>query len=66
MTIMLKFACKDVGVECDFVATGATAEEVKEVAFAHANEVHADILNRLDEAAMDNLIKAVDASIRPV
>ncbi len=26
---MLKFACKDVGMECDFVATGATAKEVK-------------------------------------
>ena len=27
------------------VATGATAEEVKEKAFAHAGVVHADMLN---------------------
>ena len=33
---MLKFACKDVGLDCDFVATGAIAEEVKGKAFADA------------------------------
>ena len=33
---MLKFACKDVGVDCDFVTTGENFEEVKQKAFAHA------------------------------
>ena len=27
---MFKFGCKDAGVECDFVATGNTVEEVKQ------------------------------------
>ncbi len=31
---MLKFACKDAGVDCDYVATGETVEAVKENAFS--------------------------------
>ncbi len=62
---MLKFACKDVGVDCDFVATGATVEEVKDKAFAHASVVHADLLKGLSEAQMAEMTKAVEASIKP-
>lgn len=32
--------CKDVGVDCDFVARGATLEEVMEKAKAHACSDH--------------------------
>ncbi len=62
---MLKFACKDVGVDCDFVATGATVEEVKNKAFAHAGVVHADLLKGMNEAQMAEMTKAVEASIKP-
>jgi predicted small metal-binding protein len=63
--IMLKFACKDVGVECDFVATGVTAEEVKEKAFAHAGVVHAGLLKAMNEDELAKLTKAVEANIKP-
>lgn len=33
-------ACKDVGVDCDFVARGATVEEVMEKAGEHATKDH--------------------------
>ena len=46
---MLKFACKATGVDCDFVATGETVEEIKEKAFAHAGVVHAEILNSMTD-----------------
>ncbi len=62
---MLKFACKDVGVDCDFVATGATVEEVKNKAFAHASVAHADLLKGLNEAQMAEMTRAVEASIKP-
>ncbi len=62
---MLKFACKDVGVDCDFVATGATVEEVKNKAFAHAGVVHADLLKGMNEGQMAEMTKAVEASIKP-
>ncbi len=61
---MLKFACKDVGVDCDFVATGATVGEVKDKAFAHATVVHADVLKAMSEAEIAQLTKAVEASIK--
>jgi predicted small metal-binding protein len=62
---MLKFACKDVGLECDFVATGATAEEVKEKAFAHAGVVHAGMLKTMDKDELAQLTKTVEANIKP-
>ena len=61
---MLKFACKDVGVDCDFVATGATTDEVKQKAFAHAGVVHADMLKTMNQDQMAQLTKAVEASIK--
>jgi predicted small metal-binding protein len=63
--IMLKFACKDVGLECDFVATGATAEEVKQKAFAHAGVVHAGMLKNMNKDEMAKLTKTVEANIKP-
>ncbi len=34
------FACRDIGVACDFVARGETEEEVLAQAGKHAKEVH--------------------------
>ncbi len=62
---MLKFACKDAGVDCDFVATGETAEEVKEKAFAHAGVVHAEILKSMTAEQLAELTKTVEAKIQP-
>jgi predicted small metal-binding protein len=33
-------SCKDVGVDCDFQATGETVEEVMRQTAAHAHSVH--------------------------
>ena len=62
---MLKFACKDTGVDCDFVATGETVEEIKEKAFAHAGVVHAEILNSITDEQKADLAKTLEANIKP-
>ena len=62
---MLKFSCKDLGMDCDFVATGATVEEVKQKAFAHAGVVHAEMMKGMNEAELAQLAKTVEASIKP-
>ena len=62
---MLKFACRDLGVECDFVATGATVEQVKDQAFTHAGVVHADMLQAMTEDEKAKMIQALEASIKP-
>lgn len=62
---MLEYACKDLGLDCDFVTTGATVDEVIDKAFAHAAVAHADILNGMNEAEKAQLKGAVEAKIKP-
>lgn len=62
---MLKFACKDAGVDCDYVATGETVEAVKENAFAHAGVVHAEILKSMSQEQLAELTRVVEAKIQP-
>ena len=61
---MFTFACKDTGVDCDFVATGETPAEVKEKAFAHAGVVHADLMKSMTEEQLADLARQVDANIK--
>lgn len=63
---MLKFACKDAGVDCDYVATGETVEAVKENAFAHAGVVHAEILKSMSQEQLAELTRTLEANVRPV
>ena len=63
---MLKFACRDLGVDCDFVTTGETAEGVKQKAFAHAGVVHADMLKAMNADELAQLTTAVEGAIKPV
>jgi len=63
---MLTFACKDAGVDCTFVATGATVDDVKKNAFEHAGVVHADLLKSLTEEQLADLTRTVEANIKSV
>jgi predicted small metal-binding protein len=38
---MKKLACRDVGLDCDFVIEGVSAKEVQDKAQQHAFEIHA-------------------------
>jgi predicted small metal-binding protein len=60
------FACKDLGMDCSFIATGDTAEEVKEKAFAHAQVVHKDMLATMTPEQMNDLAQGVEKNIRTV
>jgi predicted small metal-binding protein len=62
---MLTFACKDAGVECSFIATGNSVEEVKQAAFAHAEVVHKDILQSMTPEQLEALAKTVEANTKP-
>ena len=44
---MLKFECKELGTDCNYVAKGDTLEEVKKDAMAHAQTVHKDLLSNM-------------------
>ena len=63
---MKTFACKDLGMDCSFVATGETVEEVKNKAMAHAQKVHADVLKQMTAtpAGMAEMEKALMKAIK--
>ena len=44
---MKEFACKDLGMDCNFVAKGNTVDEVKAKAMEHAAAKHADLVKKM-------------------
>ena len=63
---MLKFECKDMGMDCDFVTTAETKAEVIQAASAHAAEMHADMLKSLTPEQMAGLPAQLDSVIKAV
>ena len=47
----MQLACRDLGMDCDFVATGSTVDEVKTKAMTHAQAVHTDVLKTMSSPA---------------
>ena len=62
---MEKFACKNLGMDCDFVATGETKEEVLKVAMEHGSTVHADMMKDMTQEQMAEFAQKLEASIQP-
>lgn len=52
-------ACKDMGVECPFVARGETEEEMMAEMGKHAKEVHGYTDEQLNDPAMMEKVKAM-------
>ena len=62
---MYKYACRDLGVECDFSTTGESPEEVKKAVFAHAGEAHKEMLASMTPEQLAGLQQAVESAIKP-
>ena len=45
---MKSMKCRDLGMDCNFVATGETVDEVKNKAFDHARTVHAEMFKDMN------------------
>ncbi len=63
---MEQFACKTLGLECDFVATAATKEEVMAQVMAHGGTAHADLMTGMNEAQMAEFGQKLEAAIQTV
>ena len=61
---MYRFACKDLGVDCGFVASAPCPEELKGTVMAHAAVAHADILSSMSEQQKAELTRSVEATIQ--
>jgi predicted small metal-binding protein len=60
---MQKFACKNLGMNCDFVATGATKDEVLKKAMKHGSSAHADMMKNMTKEQSAAFAKKLEASI---
>jgi predicted small metal-binding protein len=63
---MFRFADRDLGMDCDFVVTGDSLEDVKGKAMAHAKEKHGDVLGSLSAEQMAAMDKQLSAAIKKV
>ncbi len=57
---MFKLACRDLGQECDFVADGATKEEVMGKLMEHGKSMHA----MTDEAMTPEMTQKAEAAVK--
>jgi predicted small metal-binding protein len=63
---MMMFECRDAGVDCTFIATGKTKEEVIQAAFAHTGIVHKDIILSMTPEQLQELVNCVEIKIKDV
>ena len=62
---MKSLSCKDLGgMDCNYTATGKTAEEVKQVMFAHAQQEHPDVPASMTAQQMQDLQQRMDQLLR--
>ena len=59
---MKNMSCKDLGgMDCDFVASTNSPDEVKEKMYSHAAESHADVLKSMSEQDKSNINAKIDS-----
>jgi predicted small metal-binding protein len=56
---MLKFECKELETNCNYLAQGNKLEEVKKSALQHAQTVHGDLLEHMSPQQKSDLDKTV-------
>ena len=61
---MMKFACKDLGIDCNYVATGATKDDVLQKAMAHGNSVHSGMMKNMTKEQMAQFGKQLENNIK--
>ena len=61
---MMKFACKDLGIDCNYVATGSTKEEVLKKAMEHGGSAHADKMKNMSKDQMAQFGKQLESKIK--
>jgi len=65
--MLIRYACKDMGLNCPFIVKGATLEEVTKQALEHVREKHADDFNSIrSQAEIEEMQKALARSTRVV
>jgi predicted small metal-binding protein len=65
--MLIRYSCKDMGLNCTFIVKGETLDEVTKKALEHVQEKHTDDFNTLHTPAqIDDMRKALSRSTRVV
>lgn len=65
--MLIRYACKDMGLNCPFVVKGTTLEEVTQQALQHVREKHTEDFNSLNtREQIEDMRKALARSTRVV
>ena len=65
--MLIRYSCRDMGLNCPFVIKGETLEEVTKKALEHVQKMHADDFNNLHSAVqIEEMRKALARSTRVV
>jgi predicted small metal-binding protein len=59
-----RLGCKDFGLDCDFVACGDDADEVKQALLNHAISAHMDVLLGLSPQQQQEIMEKADEILR--
>ena len=51
VTMLIRYSCKSMGLNCPFIVTGETLEEVTKKALEHVQETHANDFNSIHSPA---------------
>ncbi len=65
--MLIRYSCKDMGLNCSFIVKGETLEEVTQKALEHVREKHTEDFNSLrSPAQLEEMQKALARSTRVV
>lgn len=65
--MLIRYSCKDMGLNCSFIVKGETLEEVTRQALAHVQEFHANEFNSIQtEEEIVRMERALSRSTREV
>lgn len=63
---MKTLACSDMGMECGYVSTKPTAQEVKDDLLAHAQDAHSEMLASMSEQDKEEMVRQMDERMTDV
>jgi predicted small metal-binding protein len=63
---MKTLACSDMGMECDYISTKPTAQDVKDDLLAHAQDAHSEMLASMSEQDRAEMMRLKDERMKDV
>lgn len=61
---MMKYACKDLGLNCSYVAIAANKEEVLKRAIRHGGTAHGDMMKKLSREQLEKFSQRLETVIK--